>query len=228
MDSPIRVLIFHKTRFLGDALRLLLAAWKRLDLFVTHDSDEARSRIERRCADVVLLYASGESAAVVSEIKRWQPQQRVVVLGLEDRVEEILRMIEVGATGYLLQDAGTGDIAGIIEAVHEERPICSPRVVAALIGRLWELARSVPAPPPMVDKLSAREQQILEMIGEGLANKEIAHSLNIELCTVKNHVHRILEKLNVRSRRDAVRLATNNDHVWAGRIDWSQPVVNPF
>jgi two-component system, NarL family, nitrate/nitrite response regulator NarL len=228
MDSPIRVLIFHKTRFLGDALRLLLGGWKRLDIFVTHDSKEARSLIEQRFADVVLLYIPGGSAGVVREIKLWQPQQRVVVLGLDDRVEEILRMIEAGAAGYLLQDAGPDDIALMIEAVFEERPICSPRVVAAIIDRLWELARTAPPPLSVADKLSSREQQILEMIREGLANKEIARSLDIELCTVKNHVHRILEKLNVRSRREAVRLAVKNDIAQTGRIAWSQPAVNPL
>ena len=137
------------------------------------------------------------------------------MLGLEDRVDEILRVIEAGAAGYLLQDANPDDVARMIQAVYEEQPVCSPRVVAAVIGRLWELACTAVS-PPVTDKLSLREQQILEMIGLGLANKEIARSLDIELCTVKNHVHRILEKLNVRSRREAVRLATAHGVVGAG------------
>jgi DNA-binding NarL/FixJ family response regulator len=216
MKSPIRVLIFHKTRFLADALHLLLSSYEQLALVVSSDAAEAQRLIEQPFVDVVLLYATKECETLVREIKTWRPQQRVVMLGLEDRVDEIVRVIEAGAAGYLLQDANPDDVARMIEAVYEERPVCSPHVVAAVISRLWQLACTAASPPPMTDKLSSREQQILELIGLGLANKEIAHSLDIELCTVKNHVHRILEKLKVRSRREAVRLATTDGVVRAG------------
>jgi DNA-binding NarL/FixJ family response regulator len=210
MESPINVLIFHRTRFLADALGLLLSSYEQLAIAVTSDAAEAQHLLERAVIDVVVLYSSTECEDCVRTIKAWRPQQLVVVLGLEDRVDEIVRVIEAGAAGYLLEDAYPDDVARIIQAVYEEQPLCSPRVVAAVIGRLWQLASAAPAALPVTDRLSLREQQILKMIGLGLANKEIARSLDIELCTVKNHVHRILDKLNVHSRRDAVRLATAN------------------
>jgi two-component system nitrate/nitrite response regulator NarL len=131
---------------------------------------------------------------------------KVLILGLAESKEEILRYIEAGAAGYILQDDSVDDLLVKIRATYDGRALVSPEIAALLVSRVAELSQS-PAdaeirPNVMVD-LTPREREILELIGQGLSNQEIAARLVIEVGTVKNHVHNILEKLNVNSRRDA-------------------------
>jgi DNA-binding NarL/FixJ family response regulator len=211
MDVPIRVLVYHHVHFLGDALRLLLGRLERLALLgCCHDRAELFGLVEERSADVILLHAPADGESFVRAIKTRRPDQQVIVLGIDGRVEEIVRLIEAGAAGYLLKDATPDEVAQTVEAVYEGRPRFPPNVVAAVFGRVWQLSQGGGPAATAVGRLSTREQEILELIRRGASNKEIAHALGIELCTVKNHVHRILDKLEVHSRREAARCAAAN------------------
>lgn len=133
---------------------------------------------------------------------------KVVILGLAEAGEEVLRHIEAGASGYILPDDSVDDLLVKIRATYDGQALISPEIAALLMSRVSELAQ-VPAetgdtPDKSVD-LTPREREVLQLIGQGLSNQEIAEHLVIEIGTVKNHVHSLLEKLNVSSRRDAVR-----------------------
>lgn len=90
----------------------------------------------------------------------------------------------------------------MVESVPRGETLCSPGIAATLFHRVAALARELQL-EPIEGRLTARELDVRRLIEEGLANKEIATALSIELPTVKNHVHRILEKLNVRHRTEA-------------------------
>lgn len=133
---------------------------------------------------------------------------KVLILGLAESKEEILRYIEAGAAGYILQDDSVDDLLGKIRATYDGQAVISPEIAALLMARVSELAQVSPEPGENTDAfvdLTPRELEILQLIGQGLSNQAIAEQLVIEVGTVKNHVHSILEKLNVSSRRDAVR-----------------------
>jgi len=83
---------------------------------------------------------------------------------------------------------------------------CTPRLAAMLLGRVATLAQERRVPSAL-DELTAREREVVELLGEGLSNKEIASGLQIEVATVKNHVHNILDKLHVTRRAEAAALA---------------------
>ena len=140
------------------------------------------------------------------------PIKCVIVWDIEDQSDVVLPLIEVGAAGYIPRNAPLEDIAGLIEAVWADRPVCSPQIVAAMFGRVWQLSLSRTKASHISEALSRREREILRLISHGLANKEIAHQLGLETCTVKNHVHRILEKLKVHRREEAVR-QVGEDHM---------------
>jgi two-component system NarL family response regulator len=211
MGAPIRVLVYHPCRFMGDALRLLLGGRQQLvPLDCCDDPAEMLRRVEEKSVDVVLLQAPADGEPLVRAIKKHRPEQLIVVLGIEGQVEEIVRLIEAGAAGYLHKGAAPDEVAQAVEAVYEGQPCFPPRIVAAVFGRVWQLSQGGGRTATAVDRLSTREQEILKLIRLGSSNKEIAHALDIELCTVKNHVHRILDKLQVHSRRDAARYAVAN------------------
>jgi two-component system, NarL family, nitrate/nitrite response regulator NarL len=206
---PIRIFLVEPCRFFADALARILGRQGNLVLVGTGGClDEASAWIESGEVDVLLFGAGGDLTPAVREVTTGQPQVKVVVLGVGDCPDDIVRLIEAGAGGYVLKDALLDDLLQVIAAVHAGETRCSPRVAARLFKRLSELAQALgqTAGGPR-ESLSTREQEILEMIAAGLANKEIARKLDLALCTVKNHVHSILEKLQVSHRREASRYA---------------------
>jgi DNA-binding NarL/FixJ family response regulator len=210
MAGPIRVLLVDDCRLLADVLKVVLLCRERVVLVgVAHDLAQASAFLAARAADLVLVHAgggAGSAADRVRALKARHPESEVVALGLEESEEAILQVIEAGAGGYALKSASLEEVLATVESVHEGRTVCSPRVMGAVFDRVRRLAWDRPTPPAgRPERLSAREEEVLGMLAAGLSNKEIAHRLGITLCTVKNHVHNILDKLHVRDRRAAVR-----------------------
>jgi two-component system, NarL family, nitrate/nitrite response regulator NarL len=121
------------------------------------------------------------------------PGIRVVVLGVNETEPEIIAHAEAGVAGYVTRD----------EAAARDELRCPPRIAAALMRRVGALAITQQRAGQAV-RLSRRELEVVNLIDQGLSNQEIAHALVIALATVKNHVHNILDKLDVRTRADAV------------------------
>ena len=135
------------------------------------------------------------------------PTIKVLVLGLmeEDR-KDTLRYIEAGAAGYILKDSSLMEFIEIIRLARKGEAQVSTRIAGAMIERLSKLARMFAAVENKIDgdaRLTSREFEVLQCISQGLTNQEIAARLVVEVGTVKNHVHNILEKLNVSSRNEA-------------------------
>jgi DNA-binding NarL/FixJ family response regulator len=207
----IRVFLVEPCRCLADALSLALRRQGNLVLIGTGEClEEASAWIEAGEVDILLFGASGDATPAVREATTRQRRMKVVVLGVGDCPDTIVRLIEAGAGGYVLKDALLDDLLQVIAAVHAGETRCSPRVAACLFQRVSELAQALGTPSGPWECLSVREQEILEMIATGLANKEIARKLDLALCTVKNHVHSILDKLRVSHRREASRYAQAN------------------
>lgn len=120
----------------------------------------------------------------------------------------VLRYIEEGAAGYVVEEDSLGDLVRKIRRVYANEFLVSPHIGGALIARLAELKRRVNSVRTMSAlesfhepaELTPREWEILRLIEQGMSNQEIANSLVIEMGTVKNHVHNILRKLDVQSR----------------------------
>ncbi|HKI03150.1 MAG TPA: response regulator transcription factor [Thermoanaerobaculia bacterium] len=162
-------------------------------------------------AGVVLIDAAADFQAALVQTwearERW-PEAKLIVLGLDQEDERVVDFIEAGAQGYLLKGSSPDDLVEVIRAVHEGRTPISPCLVASVLERIAALAGVGPEPPPRdIEPLTLREREILALMAAGLSNKEVGRRLRITAQTVKNHVHRILEKLRVHRRREAVRLA---------------------
>jgi two-component system, NarL family, nitrate/nitrite response regulator NarL len=132
---------------------------------------------------------------------------KVLALGLsEENKNEALRYIESGACGFILKDSSVNELIEAIRLAQRGEAQVSSKIAGAMMERLFYLSRMFYAVENKLDgdvRLTSRELEVLQFIGEGLTNQEIAARLVVEVGTVKNHVHSILEKLNVSNRDEA-------------------------
>jgi len=132
------------------------------------------------------------------------PQARLLMFNVMDDDQAIIECVRVGASGCVLQDATVEDLVAAIRSVARGTPHSSPRVITSLFSYVAGLQAGEDRGPP--SNLTPREEQILQFLAEGLSNKEIAQQLRLRPQTVKNYVHLILQKLDLRSRLDVIKL----------------------
>jgi two-component system, NarL family, nitrate/nitrite response regulator NarL len=149
--------------------------------------------------DVTLLdMAMSSSLGVLQAIAQHAPRVARVALGVSDEERAVLGCIEAGATAYVTRDATLADVVATIRRAIRGESLASPRIVGILMRRAALAAQR--SDPPPVESLTAREIEVIRLIDEGLSNRAIAARLCIEVTTVKNHVHNILDKLGARRR----------------------------
>jgi DNA-binding NarL/FixJ family response regulator len=129
----------------------------------------------------------------------------LVVIGIGDSDSEVLACAERGAAGYITRDASVEELTETVRRAAAGEFVCTPHFAGTLIRRLATLA-SARGADPVVPPLTRREREVAALMREDLSNKEIATRLRIEVATVKNHVHSVLDKLQVHRRGEAVRL----------------------
>jgi two-component system nitrate/nitrite response regulator NarL len=133
------------------------------------------------------------------------PTLSVVALAVRESDDDVVSWAEAGVSGLVSRSASMGQLLDAMAAAVDDKVLCSPAVAGALLRRVASMSTAGgghKGPP-----LTRRELEIVRLIGDGLTNKQIARALHIELATVKNHVHNILEKLRVGNRTEAVTVA---------------------
>jgi two-component system nitrate/nitrite response regulator NarL len=208
-SEKIRVFIEHDVRVVRDGIASLLGQSHGLKVVGLLSIREPGC--EGNDANVVLAVsrpASDAAAEQVRKIKDIFPEAKVVIIGATGTEKECLEYIEAGASGYVLPESCSEDLVETIQVVHRGEARCTPGMLARLFERVASLHTQLKvAQNYELNTLTHRELEILQLVADGMSNKEIAVSLKLELQTVKNHVHNILEKLRVRNRRDAVACA---------------------
>jgi DNA-binding NarL/FixJ family response regulator len=173
----------------------------------TTSVDDAIARAAE--SDVILVNTrlpDNGALVLTKAVVEADPSVKVIVVELSESEAEILQYVEAGADGYVLKDHSIDDLLTRVRAAHRDRAIVSPSIAARLMSRVTELARlfrSIESGVNDATDLTPRELEILALIAQDLTNQEIADRLFIEVGTVKNHVHNILQKLGVSSRQEA-------------------------
>lgn len=200
----IRVLVVNDSPLYREGLVHVLRKFENMSVVgAAADPDEILAQAARFQPDVILVQlTSPHGPAVLRPFADAAPSAKVVALGVPDVEKTIIACAEAGAAGYLLQHESLDDLVATIERAARGEVSCSPRIAATLFRRIGELAAERGARAAEA-RLSPRELEIVDLIDRGLSNKEIALCLSIEVRTVKNHVHNILEKLQVRRRGEA-------------------------
>jgi DNA-binding NarL/FixJ family response regulator len=151
---------------------------------------------------VVLDMATRDSLGIARAIADAQPDARIVAFAVAETDGEILACAEAGVAAWVPREGSIDDLVATIESVERGELRCPPKLASSLFRRLASLTRRLPH-RSLADALTGRERQILALIDRGLSNKEIAVRLSVEVTTVKNHVHNILDKLQVSRRNEA-------------------------
>jgi DNA-binding NarL/FixJ family response regulator len=200
----ILVLILGRVRVFRDGLAHGLASHHSIRVVATTGStEEAVRRVDELGAEVVLIDASGrEGIDAARALTATDMDAKLVAVGASEEDDDVISGAEAGFQAFVSREGSLGDVVTAAESVMRGETACSPRVAATLLRRVAAHARGAYAELP-ASELTARELQIVELIDDGLSNKEIAGRLCIEVSTVKNHVHHVLEKLGVRRRAEA-------------------------
>jgi DNA-binding NarL/FixJ family response regulator len=206
--SAVRVLLVDDDDLMRAGLKAVLSSDGRVE--VVGEAANGREAIERVRAlepDVVLMdvrMPDLDGIAATKEIVAVSPDAKVVILTTFEDDDYIFGALSAGASGFLLKRTGPEELLAAIQTVAAGDSLLSPSVTRTVIDRM---ARQ---PPPdvgssrLLDQLTPREREVLELLARGRSNTEIAGELVIEESTVKTHVKRILMKLRLRDRIQAV------------------------
>ena len=198
-NEVVRVVIVDDHAVVRAGIRALIET--QADLSVVGeaaDSDTAAAVVQQMQPDVVLMdlnLGAGPGGAETTAALRGLPQPpRVLILTTYDTEADILAAIDAGATGYLLKDAPPDDVFRAVRDTARGDTVLAPTVAATLVRRAG-------SPVPL---LTSREVEVLELLADGLGNKEVAKHLLVSEATVKAHLSHIYTKLDVETRTGAV------------------------
>lgn len=204
--GPIRVLIADDHALFREGIRRLLGTAGDIEVVGEAKSGEDAVRlVEDLTPDVVLLdvMMPGMSGIDVARVIRTtSPRTRVIILTIHTNEEFLFDAIKAGAMGYLLKDASSDELLRGVRLVAQGEGLLAPAMAAKAFKEFARVAASQDL-APVLTPLTLRETEILQHVTAGLANKEIAHKLDISERTVKNHLSNIMEKLHVNSRTQA-------------------------
>jgi two-component system nitrate/nitrite response regulator NarL len=211
----IRVFVVHEFRLMCHIISAALQ--DEPDLIVVGFAttvEEALDWLDQEPFDIILLSSrlpNNGTISLAGMIAQLHPDKKILVLGITETREGVLKYIESGATGYVHRDNSVEELIASIHAAYEGKALISTEIAAALIERVSNLARTfsqVNDVPLETVNLTHRQIEILELLAHNFTNQQIADRLFIEVGTVKNHIHNILSKLGVTNRVDAAALLT--------------------
>ena len=208
MSNRTRVLLVSEIRLVCNMLASLLE--DEPDIEVVGSATTVEDALNNNWDyDMILVSASlpkDGALTLTKKITADEPETKIVVLGMAHAKTQILQYVEAGADGYVLKDHSVDELLKRVRMAQDDKAAISPKIASAMMDRLTEWAQLFSDVEAVIDQpadLTPREREILELIGKGKTNQEIADQLVIELGTVKNHVHSILQKLDVDSRHKA-------------------------
>jgi len=210
MERAIRVLIIHRNHLFREALASALAPQPSIIVVGSAaETGEVLDSLEILRPDVIILdLAERQGLREARLIRETFADTKILMIGLTQKESDILDCIEAGAAGGLLQETSFEDLLNHIQAVMAGEALWSPKVARVLASRIAEYARERELHRVLgLPNLTRRELEIIALIAERLSNKEIAVRLGIEVQTVKNHVHNILDKLELDNRKEVARYA---------------------
>jgi two-component system, NarL family, nitrate/nitrite response regulator NarL len=197
----IRVMIMSEVRLYREGLAHVLAAQPQLNI-VEAAANDVFASLRAEQPDVVL--ADSTIVRTTDLVARAADARvRIVAFAVaEDDEDEVLACAEAGVAGFVARDATMDELLTTLRTAVRGELCCSPRIASLVVRRVASLACSAPRRRENLT-LTRREAEIVSLIDAGFSNKQIAKRLRIEMATVKNHVHHLLEKLKVHRRGEA-------------------------
>jgi len=203
------ILIVQDQQLSRECLGLALAeiAWINVLGSISSRKD-ALQTVRELQPEIVLIdwdLSAESSMELTKQITASCPQTKVLIVEMAEEYRDLQESLVAGAKGYVLKSSSLNDLITVIESVANGEIGFCPQIAYAMFSQLSQLA-GVKRRRELIQSMSltAREMEILQMIAEGLSNKQIADRLCLSLYTIKNHVHKMLEKMQAQDRRAAV------------------------
>ncbi|MGW4898716.1 response regulator [Kitasatospora sp. NPDC004240] len=205
MTDPVRVLVVDDQALLRGSFRMLIDAEPGLTVVgEAADGAAAVALVAERRPDVVLMdvrMPGMDGIEATRTICERDSGVRVLMLTMFDLDAHVFAALRAGAAGFLLKDIPPAELLHAIRVVADGEGLLSPSVTRRLIAEFCRQPATGPTgPPPDLDGLTGRERQVLELVGLGRSNAEIAEELHVSMATVKTHLGHLLEKLGARDR----------------------------
>jgi two-component system nitrate/nitrite response regulator NarL len=203
----LRVFILSDLRIYGEGLADALDRNPRIDVVGAATDLQTTVGAIRDCRpDLVLVdVVAAGGVSSMRDVRRNAPQSQIIAIAVPETDADILEYAEAGISGYVTVNGTLEDLVDAVEGVSRGDIICPERLAATLFRRVEAIA-SERAALGDSNRLTPRELEVVELVEEGLSNREIAERLCIALPTVKNHLHSIFEKLHVHRRAEAAAL----------------------
>ena len=218
--SKITVLLADDHTLMRQGVRSLLQAQS--DIEIVGEAGTGRQAVEQAKAlrpdvvvmDIAMPLLNGLEAT--RRILRQNPSSRVLILSTYSDDEYVQQLTEAGAAGYLLKDSAVTDLVNAIREAHQGRSYFSPPIARRLMHQFRErFVRGVPV-MKRTDSLTPRETEVLQLIAEGKANKQIAAELSLGVKTIEHHRQQMMKKLNIHEIANLTRYAISKGIVEMG------------
>lgn len=209
--TPVRVLLVDDDDLMRAGLAAVLSSDETID--VVGEAPNGRIAVEQVIAhrpDVVLMdvrMPTLDGIAATREVLAVAPDAKVVILTTFEQDDYVFGALNAGASGFLLKRTRPEELIGAIHTIAAGDSLLSPSVTRTVIQRMAEQPLRDASAEARLEQLTPREREVLELVGQGLSNGEIAAALVVEESTVKTHVKHVLRKLRLRDRVHAVIVA---------------------
>ena len=205
VTRPIALVLIDDNRLLREGLTAMIHTQPGFKVLAASAVvGEALKKVREAKPDVVLVdfgLADHDSLSLTATVHTEVPVARVIVMGLLPAQEDVADYVRAGASGFIMKDASFEEFFATIRAVAGGAEVLPQALTNSLFTQIIRRATRGPRSRVVAAvRLTSRERQVIDLLGEGRSNKEIATRLHIAVHTVKSHVHNVLEKLALRSR----------------------------
>lgn len=215
MSSQVKIFLLAQNRLLLEALTRILR--KRTEFIVVHAvtcTPDTLAMISSSAFEVLVTDSSVTDVFGFQLIRDALDAVRglkVLTIGMEDDGKTFLEAVSAGVVGYVLKDASAVDVVSAIRAVARDEVACPPRLCLSLFRYVADTTIGLPNMRVKSQLgLTRRQQQLIPLLEQGLTNKEIASQLNLSEQTIKNHIHRMLQKVGAEDRLSVVEMVKVN------------------
>lgn len=215
-QSPeVKVCLISDNRLLRDSLARLLRKQAGICVNgVLRCSEPVQAQILESGCDIVLTdCAPASHSQFFLDLHKGIGSCKILLIGMDDDSQIFLKAVYLGVQGYLLKDASAGEIVAAVRGVARGEAMCPANLCMKLIEHVSSTARTAQRnssvawiPDANKNRLTHRQIQLMNLVAEGLTNKEIAASLNLSQFTVKNHIRRVMRQVDASNRQDAVEM----------------------
>ena len=213
------ILFISHVHFLREALAVLLRDCNDIQVVSACSEQTAAAVVRETDPELVVIDSSHpEAMIVVAAVRERAPDVGVIVLATREEDEDFLAWADTGIRGYLGPESSVCDLVATMRRAGAGEVVCPPRLTALLLNRLADRSTGR-AGRAGIHALTLREREVVKLLADGLPNKLIARRLRVAVPTVKNHVHSILDKWDVRSRGEAAACYRQKMREASDRVD---------